>query len=430
MKIILLENPFDKEKLIQTYQKQIIFKLKIIRIKVRIKMDLDFENESLFDELGPEKIIFLRKPEFNMKGILVIDNSSFGIPAGGVRFAENITIEEMARLARAMTLKFCTFGLSCGGAKSGLIGNPLDENRDLLITSFADALAPFIKTNAYYPGPDMGTYDSDLERIFKTVGRPELTPRKVGLMKNGVPVEELFTGYGVLYCLETVLKSLKFGDNYKPKIILEGFGKVGTALAIGLKESGYLLTGVSTITSAIYDDDGLDIDELLKLKAEFGGDDLINHYESKNLIRIPKEKLFELSSEYSTEILIPGARQDAINEGNVDKISAKAIVSAANIPYAKGIVEILEEKGIIAFPDYVSNAGEVLAISVINNPTSVDQIFNHVKTKITEKSMEILKGAKENNISTYEFAKREAINAYKKQAIKKRKRIERYSKKY
>ena len=159
-------------------------------------------------------------------------------------------------------------------------------------------------------------------------------------------------------------------------------------------------------------------------------DDLINHYESKNLIRIPNEKLFELSSEYSADILIPGAREDAINEGNVDKISAKAIVSAANIPYAKGIVEILEEKGIVAFPDYVSNAGEVLAISVINNPTSVDQIFDHVKNKITEKSMEILKGAKENNISTYEFAKREAINAYKKQAIKKRKRIERYSKKY
>ena len=80
-----------------------------------------------------------------MKGILVIDNSAYGVPAGGIRYAQNITISEMVRLSRAMTLKFCTFGLPAGGAKSGLIGDPLDKNRDLLITSFALSLAPFIK---------------------------------------------------------------------------------------------------------------------------------------------------------------------------------------------------------------------------------------------------------------------------------------------
>lgn len=359
--------------------------------------------------------------------MLVIDNSSFGVPAGGIRFAENITLEEITRLARAMTLKFCTYGVSCGGAKSGLIGNPLDKNRNLLLTSFADALSPFIKSNAYYPGPDMGTYDSDLERIFKAVDRPELAHRKVGLIKNGVPVEELFTGYGVLYCLQTVLMHLKLNNDYKPRIILEGFGKVGTALAMSLKEVNYTLTGVSTIKGAIYDEDGLDIDELLRLKLEFGGDDLINYYESKNLVRVPNEKLFELSSEYPTDVIVPGARQDVIHEGNVDKINAKVVISAANIPYAAGTVEKLEERGIIAFPDYVSNAGEILALSVINNPVSVDHIFNHIKAKITQKTAEILNGAKMDNLSAYEFAKNQAINTYKNWAIKKKKKIERLS---
>ena len=377
--------------------------------------------------MGPEKVIFFRNADFGMKAILVIDNSSFGVPAGGIRYAENITLEEMTRLARAMTLKFCTYGVSCGGAKSGLIGNPLDKNRNLLLTSFADALSPFIRTNAYYPGPDMGTYDSDLERIFKVVDRPELAHRKVGLIKNGVPVEELFTGYGVLYCLQTVLRHLNLNDDYKPRIILEGFGKVGTALAMSLKEINYILTGLSTLKGAIYDDDGLDIDELLRLKLEFGGDDLINHYESKNLVRVPKEKLFELSSEYQTDVIVPGARQDVIHKGNIDKINVRAVISAANIPYALGAVESLEEKGVIAFPDYVSNAGEILALSVINNPVSVDHIFNHIKTKITEKTVEILNGAKTENISTSEFAKNKAISTYKNWAIKKKKKIERLS---
>ena len=68
---------------------------------------------------------------------------------------------------------------------------------------------------------------------------------------------------------------------------------------------GFTLTGISTINGAIFDEEGLDIEELMKLKLAHG-DDLVNQYNSKNLIRIPKEKLFELSSEYPTDFIIPG----------------------------------------------------------------------------------------------------------------------------
>ena len=364
-----------------------------------------------------------------MKGFLVIDNSAYGVPAGGIRYAQNITLSEMTRLARAMSLKFCTYGFPTGGAKSGLIGNPFDNNRDLLITSFALSIAPFIKEKIYYPGPDMGTYDSDLERIFKIAGTPELVPRKIGLMKNDIPIEELFTGYGVVNCLKTVLQYKKTKIN-KPKIILEGFGKVGTSIALYLRELNYKLTGVSTIKGAIYDEDGLNIDQLLRLKNEFGGDELINHYESKNVIKILKEKLFELSSDYPTDVIIPGARPDVINKDNVDKIKAKGIIPAANIPYQKGVIDILEEKGIVCFPDFVSNAGEILAIAVINNPISEAEIFNYIKTKIVEKTLEILNGANEKKKPPFHFAETEALNALKKKMTKIIRKIERINKKF
>ena len=392
--------------------------------------------ETFLEDDGPENIIFFNNPTFSMKAVLVIDNSIYGTPAGGIRLAPDITIDEMVRLARAMTLKFCTYKVPAGGAKAGIWGSPLDvDKKDILLTSFADSIEPFIKNYLYYPGPDMGTDDNDLLKIFNIVGLPNLAPKKIGLFKHGVPVEELFTGYGVVYCLEYIYNNLeklienKFEKTQKPRIILEGFGKVGTALAISLDELGFKLTGISTLKGAIFDEDGLNVEELLELKSSYG-DDLVNQYESKNMIKIPKEKLFDLSSEYPTEFIIPGARPDVIHKENIDKIGALAIVPAANIPYEKGITEQLKEKNIIAFPDFVSNAGEVLAIYVGKAAKNSDEIFEYIKSKITEKTIEIIQGATEKNLSTYQYAANDALRILQTKIKRKTKRLEKLNKRY
>ncbi len=395
-------------------------------------MNFDF-NDNFLDELGPEKIVILRDPSTGMNGIFVIDNTAIGWPAGGIRMAPDITVEELARLARAMTYKFASYRLKVGGAKAGIKADPLSKNKDLLITSFAKAIKTYIVEDRYICGPDMGTYDRDIERIFSIIGKPELTPKPLGMKKNGFPVEELFTGYGVCYCVEAVFNHLKskgeFKENYKPRIILEGFGKVGVGIAMSLKELGYKLTGVSTINGGIFDDDGLDLDKLLELKHQFG-DDLVKQYESKNLVKVEKEKLFELSSEYPSDFLIPGARQDVINSENIDKIRVKAIIPASNIPYEKGITKILKEKGIIAFPDFVANAGEVLAIGVNKIAQNADEIFDFVKSRIDEKAMEIVKGALEKNLSAYDYAVNDALSYIKKYLNRRTKRMEKLNKRY
>lgn len=395
---------------------------------------MNFEN--LLEDGGPEKIIFFNNPTFNMKAVLVIDNSIYGTPAGGVRLAPDITIDEMIRLARAMTLKFCSYKVPAGGAKAGIWGNPLDvKKKNILLTSFADSIEPFIKNYLYYPGPDMGTDDNDLLKVFNIIKLPNLAPKKIGLFKHGVPVEELFTGYGVVYCLESIYDNLdkliekKIEKTQKPRIILEGFGKVGTALAMSLDELGFNLSGISTLNGAIFDEDGLNVEELLKLKTNYG-DDLVNQYESKNLVKIPKEKLFELSSEYPIEFIIPGARPDGINKDNIDKIGALAIVPAANIPYETGITEKLKEKNIIAFPDFVSNAGEVLAIYVGKAAKNSDEIFEYIKSKITEKTIEVIQGALKMNISPYQYAATAALKMLQNKMKRKTKRLEKLNNRY
>ena len=399
-------------------------------------MNFEINDYSLFDDIGPEKIIFLNNPAIDMKAILVIDNSAYGTPAGGVRLAPDLTADEMIRLARAMTFKFSSYKVPAGGAKAGIWGNPLDmEKKNVLLTGFADSIESFIKNYLYYPGPDMGTDDNDLLKIFNIVGLPNLAPKKIGLFKRGVPVEELFTGYGVVYCLEGIYQNLdrltkrKIVKIQKPRVILEGFGKVGTALAMSLNELGFKITGVSTINGAIFDEDGLNVEELLKLKLNYG-DELVNHYESQNLIQVPKEKLFELSSEYPTEFIIPGARPDVINKSNIDKIKAIAIVPAANIPYERGILDTLKEKDIIAFPDFIVNAGEALAIYVSKTAKNADEIFVYIKTNITEKTMEVIQKANEMNMSPYQYAVDEAKKLVKAKMKRKAKRLEKLNKRY
>lgn len=394
-------------------------------------IDLISKDNYLEDNLEPEQILLLNDESVNLTAFLVIDNTIFGIPSGGVRFAPDLTLNEVVRLARAMTLKCAIYNIPSGGAKAGIIGDPNSQNKDLLITSFADMISPYIKHDIYYPGTDMGTIYNDLEKIFKVAQVKQWLNENIKLERNGHLILDHFTGYGVVLCLETLYKetdSLKNSINI-PKVILEGFGKVGNSVALCLKEFGYKLLGLSTIKGAIFDEDGLDIDKLLKLRIQYG-DDLVHKYNSNNLIKVEKEKLFELSSEYPIDFIIPGARPDAINKGNIEKIETKAIVSAANVPYANGIVDLLEEKGIIAFPDFVSNGGASVLLTMVNNQWTTEQLFSFMKEKITNMTNEILKGAHYTRNTIYNFARTKAINEVKNKMSKKRRKIERLNKKF
>jgi glutamate dehydrogenase (NAD(P)+) len=396
-------------------------------------MNLDFSllNTSLVDDIGPEKIIFIRNPKTYLTSVLVIDNSVYGIPAGGVRLAKDISLDEIIRLSRAMSLKFCSYRMKVGGAKVGIWGDPSNlEQKSILLTSFAKSIEKYVKNDIYYPGPDMGTDDNDLLKIFRVMGAANLAPNKSGMMKNGVPVEELFTGYGVMYCTQIIHQYLKNDRKPKsPRILLEGFGKVGTAIALSIAELGYSLNGLSTIEGAIFDEDGLNIEKLLELKKKYG-DKLIRHYNSSNLVELQKENLFNLSSDYHIDFIIPGARPDVINKKNVDKLSCIAIIPAANIPYEKGIPDKLEERNILAFPDFVANAGEILALMVNKLAKTPEEIFYYIQDKISQKTIDVLEKSNQMGINPYKYAENDALNELLKKLNRNMRSLEKLNKRY
>ncbi|MEJ2249097.1 MAG: Glu/Leu/Phe/Val dehydrogenase dimerization domain-containing protein [Candidatus Lokiarchaeota archaeon] len=391
-------------------------------------MVLNFEDLFL-DKFGPEKILLLKDSITNMKGFLVIDNSIYGVPLGGIRVAEDLTLEEVVKLARSMTLKACTYKIPIGGAKAGLVLDSKSKEKDIIISNFAESIQSFIKEDLFYPEPGLGTNVEDIENIFKISGHPELMPRKVGILRYDIPLKKKYIGYGVIHCLDTLfheiigyIKELGIKWNDPPNIILEGFGRTGREIGIQLIKRGYKLNGVSTINGALFNEDGLDIEELLKLKEEYG-DEFIFHYKDINSFNLEREKLFNLSSEYSIDFIIPGARPNTINKQNFESIKPKAIVPASLSPYDEEIIEKLEESDVLVFPDFVSNAGDLLALSSRQRARSDTEFKENIVNQIKSKTKEILEENNQKKMSLYYLAKQKAIDDLKK---KRKRRVKYY----
>ncbi|MDI3498661.1 Glu/Leu/Phe/Val dehydrogenase dimerization domain-containing protein [Archaeoglobus sp.] len=111
----------------------------------------------VYDEIGPEVVMQFYDPKYKIRSFLVLDTLKFGACAGGIRMLPDVTVEEVAWLVRAMSLKAAIFGIPVGGAKGGICADPNSEHRREILTSYARYIAQFLKKALYIPGSDMGT---------------------------------------------------------------------------------------------------------------------------------------------------------------------------------------------------------------------------------------------------------------------------------
>jgi glutamate dehydrogenase/leucine dehydrogenase len=344
---------------------------------------------SMTNELGPEKILHVYDAQTGMKGVVVIDCTALGMSAGGgIRMLPDITTQEIFELARAMTYKFGTLGVPIGGAKSGLWGDPSirGEERKNLMRAFGRAVKPLIPAGLAF-GADIGTEAEDLDAVFEGA---ELPPQGTGLMaekKDGEPIENFVTGYGVVVAAEAACEFAGI-DLRGATVAIEGFGKVGGGVARYMAEAGARVVAISTIDGMIFNENGLDVSTLLDLRRR-SGDRAIGAYAGAE--HLAREKLFSLP----VDILIPGARPYAINEGNVNQVQAKIISSIANIPITENAEAALARKGVLIVPDFVSNAGgTVLGIVDFLGGTS-QHAFDACKELIGSNTRKILGDARE-----------------------------------
>lgn len=150
------------------------------------------------DDLGPAKVLLVNNRKLGLRGIVVVDNVACGAAIGGVRMAADVTIGEVFRLARAMTLKNAAAGLPHGGGKAGIVAAPTlaIDAKEELVRAFATAIRDLVD---YVPGPDMGTDETCMAWVHDTIGRAVGLPREFG----GIPLDEIgATGYGLAHCAD------------------------------------------------------------------------------------------------------------------------------------------------------------------------------------------------------------------------------------
>ncbi|MDH5439131.1 MAG: Glu/Leu/Phe/Val dehydrogenase [Candidatus Bathyarchaeota archaeon] len=310
------------------------------------------------DEWGPEKIIEVYDPETGMQGILVIDNTALGPGKGGIRMTPTVDIE-VFRLARTMTWKCALAELPFGGAKSGIIADPKKISRDKkmsLIRAFAIAVKP-LSPSHYVAAPDMNTGEAEMAAyalangsLKSCTGKPSHMCVRPGV-ECGIPHEYGSTGYGVSHATRVAAESI--GVKLKDaSVAIDGFGNVGSFTARYLSEFGAEIVAVSDSRGCIYNPDGLVYGRLEKVKEETRS---VTNYKPGQVLT--NEELYELQ----VDVIVPASVPDVINERNVEKIKAKLVVEAANIPAEAESERRLHERGVLVVPDIIANAGGVIS---------------------------------------------------------------------
>ncbi|MFB5600508.1 MAG: Glu/Leu/Phe/Val dehydrogenase [Nitrososphaeraceae archaeon] len=345
------------------------------------------------DEWGPEKILQVYDPDTGMKGVLVIDNTSKGPGKGGIRFAPSVTPLEIFKLARTMTWKCAAAGLPFGGAKGGIISDPNIVDRVSWMKSFAKMIRPYCPSQ-YIAATDVGTTELDMAIFAHEIGDMRACTGKPSEL-GGIPHELGTTGYGVSVALQTsldILNDLKImhdTEKNQMRVVIQGFGNVGSFAARFLDQNGIKVIGVSDVSGFIYnndEDNGLNIPKLMKdMKGRGKLSDLKDFgYDIRD-----KDEIFETN----LDIFIPAAMGGVINNKTASKLlgnGVKMIVEAANIPTTDDACEYLYQNKTWIIPDFLANAGGVIGSFVEYQGGTEKGAFDLIEYKITKNLKEVL----------------------------------------
>ncbi len=331
------------------------------------------------DDLGPEKIVYLHDPKSGLRAIVVIDNVACGPSIGGARMAADVSVDECVRLARAMTYKNAAAGIAHGGGKSVIFADPVmaPGEKERLIRSFARAIGDL---RDYIVGPDMGTDETCMAWCQDEIGRAVGLPPEIG----GIPLDEIgATGFGLSVCAEAAQDfcDVKLDG---ARVVVQGFGSVGRHAACFLSGKGARLVAAVDSRGGVLAEDGLDVSALLEHKArgasvvEFAGGQAITG-----------DALLDVDC----DIFVPAARPDVIRADNAHRVTAKLILSGANIGVTEEAERSLHDRGVLVVPDFIANAGGVICASVEYHGGMQSQAFAVIEEKIRANTNTVLSNA-------------------------------------
>ena len=289
-------------------------------------------------------------------GFRVQHNNTRGPFKGGIRYHEHVDIDEVRSLATLMTWKTSLLDIPYGGGKGGIGVDPRKYSKtelERMSRRFFRAIDPIIGVNVDIPAPDVNTNAQVMSWFMDEYSQlhgysPAIVTGKP-LELGGSAGREAATGKGTAVITRETAQNWNI-DLKNSKVVIQGFGNVGSYAAKFLYEYGCKIIAVSDVTGGLYDPDGLDIDSLFEYNY---ANKTIDGFDQGR--KITNDELLALECDF----LIPAALGSAINEKNVDSLNCKVIVEAANGPVTGSAANKLWNKKIAIIPDILTNAGGV-----------------------------------------------------------------------
>lgn len=328
-------------------------------------------------EINESDYSFLRYPERELRvalpvkmddgtirmfeGFRVQHSSVRGPYKGGIRYHQDVDMDDMKAMAAWMTLKSALVDVPFGGAKGGITVDPatLSENELCRLTRrYTSSILPLIGPKTDIPAPDVGTdaqimgWMMDTYSMHKGYAVPAVVTGKPEVIGGSLGRPEA-TGRSVMIAVGESLK--KYNKSFEgTKIAVQGYGNVGKVAAKLLFDKGCKIVAVGDVTTSLYCEQGFNIDEVNKYWAS--NDYVLEDYDAPGVQKIDGLELLICDC----DVLIPAALKNQITEEVADKMKATIVIEGANGPTTTNADTVLREKNIRVIPDILANAGGVI----------------------------------------------------------------------
>ena len=290
-------------------------------------------------------------------GFRVQHSIARGPSKGGIRYAPDVTLDEVRALAAWMTWKCAVVNIPFGGAKGGVICDPHKMSigeLERMTRRYTAELFEFIGPEKDVPAPDVNTNEQTMAWIMDTYSmhmRQTVTAVVTGKPINigGSRGRREATGRGIMIVCDEAVKKLGMSAE-STRVIVQGFGNVGSNAALLMAQAGYKITGIIEVTGSLYNKNGIDVKALSAYRQKHG---TLAGFEGAEAAD-PDELLVT-----ECDILIPAATENQITSRNADRVKCKILAEGANGPTTASADEILADKRVFVIPDILCNAGGV-----------------------------------------------------------------------
>ncbi|MGD0367180.1 MAG: Glu/Leu/Phe/Val dehydrogenase [Acidobacteriaceae bacterium] len=292
-------------------------------------------------------------------GYRVQHSQARGPSKGGIRYGPDVTLDEVRALASWMTWKCAVVNIPFGGAKGGVICDPKNMSQgelERMTRRYTAEIIEFLGPEKDVPAPDVNTNEQTMAWIMDTYSmhmRQTVTAVVTGkpLSIGGSRGRREATGRGIALVCDEALKYLSLPRD-GCRVIIQGFGNVGSNAAQLMQERGYKVIGIGEYDGGLFNPNGIDIESLMEHKLRNGT--VLGFREAEAM---PTAELLTTDC----EILIPAATENVITSRNAERIRARIVCEGANGPTTAVADEILADKKVFIIPDILANAGGVTA---------------------------------------------------------------------